>query len=134
MGNFKNIALWRTSIKDGTFLSANKHCAKLLGYRTIGDLLKRANANDFYANPDDRSRLLGDVVDQAVYEVELPLVRKDGKKIWVFAAVRAALDEGYLEGSFIDVTANKLEEQCINDLHELKNAVRSRLSEYAPKA
>lgn len=128
------IALWRTSIADGTFLNANRHCAKLLGYRTIDELVKKAHATDFYVNPADRDKLLEEAAEQGVCELELPLIRKDGKQIWVFAVVRASVEEGYIEGSFVDITTTKLQERCIDDLSQIKNAVRSRLSEYAPKA
>jgi two-component system cell cycle sensor histidine kinase/response regulator CckA len=104
---------------DGAFLAANPAMARILGYASLGDLLRARTgiAAQSYVHPEKREefqRLMRQ--HEAVSGFEFELYRKDGSRSWVSESVRRVCDATghvlYYEGTLADITERKqLEEQ-----------------------
>lgn len=109
------LGLYR-STPDGTVLQANRFLAELLGYPSPEALLAR-NAQDVYADPQDRERWR-QLMDTAgrVDNLETRMRRADGQPVWVLESARTVSGPHgrplYYEGGVVDYTARKaLQEQ-----------------------
>ncbi|MBU0516104.1 MAG: PAS domain S-box protein, partial [Proteobacteria bacterium] len=114
-GLFKNapIGLFQTAL-DGRPLRANPFLVRMLGFRSPDEALEWTSdlAKDFYANPEDRARLVKMLSqDERVLDFEVDLRRRDGT---VFAATISAQairrDDGavsFLEGFVQNVSMRK---------------------------
>lgn len=121
----RNLAgVFRTA-SDGTILNCNDACARIFGYSTREELLKR-NAADFYEDPSVRTALLADlVVTGFLTGRELCLTRADGQRVWVLENV-SLLQTGkdlppVIEGTMVDITDlknahEKIEHQAFHDV------------------
>ena len=76
---------------------------------------------DLYKNPVDRKRVVAEIVSGAgkPVQVEMEMVRKDGRPVWILAHTFLRYDEGgqprWLEGTARDITTRKeMEEQLAN--------------------
>ncbi|RYD73689.1 MAG: PAS domain S-box protein, partial [Verrucomicrobiaceae bacterium] len=103
---------------DGRFLTANRALARMYGYRSPEHLMGSMFdiGTQLYVEPEQRSALLktlrgGDVVSN----LEIEIVRADGRTIWVRENVRAVRDQRgellYLEGTVEDVSDRWWNEQ-----------------------
>jgi two-component system cell cycle sensor histidine kinase/response regulator CckA len=106
------------SALNGAILQANDACVRLFGY-SDADALKRVKAEDFYANPDDRTRLQRLREDPAAgtSSVEADLKRADGTIVTVQLYSRLVGDGGpgsHFLNAIIDITQRKkLEQQFV---------------------
>lgn len=101
------IGVYRT-LKDGTFLRANKALAAILGCSSVEELLT-SSARDFYYTPEERdyqwqqSRKTGSTTLN-----ETRFRTRDGRTIWVRDVGRATLDADgavlFVDGSIEDIT------------------------------
>ena len=113
--NLLPIGLYRTSLKDGTFLKANPYCAKLLGFKTVEELIGKEKSTTFYVSPSDRRKFINELNQKDIVEnFELELIRHDNTSIWVAVTGRIS-DKGYIEGSLMDITDRKILEEELND-------------------
>jgi len=105
--------LFRTDL-DGRILAANPALARIAGYGSVAELLRRApHVRDICPDPARRAELLREVEARGRVEgFEVQLHRADGTSAWVSLAVHTVRDEhGRVvarEGSVVDVTAAKL--------------------------
>jgi PAS domain S-box-containing protein len=125
------IGLYRTSL-DGKFLKANPECAALLGYDSI-DELKASNSKDFYFKDEDREKFLSALKEKVIKNYELPLKNRLGKKIWVAITARLCEDEGYLEGSIMDISDRKRLEEEIDKYRQRETACLADLAQEAKR-
>jgi diguanylate cyclase (GGDEF)-like protein/PAS domain S-box-containing protein len=105
------------STEDGRLLTANPALARMLGYDSPEELLRRNLRDDIYVNPSDRDQVLeqfyitGDARDH-----ELQWRKKDGSATWVQVSAHA-LDlhaAGHLfEGFVFDITERKRAEEMM---------------------
>jgi len=103
------VGFFRTDL-DGTIVFANAELARQLGFDSVQDLLaRRANARDFYVDPEDQ-RLIRKVNDAGgVVEKRLVKMRKAGGEVlWVRESTSPLTDSagrllGYI-GTLIDVS------------------------------
>lgn len=97
------------STPEGKFLFANQALAKILGCKSVDELMGYS-AYDFYPSPENRSYLLEmqSKEIEGLIEVETTLIRKDGEKIVVRDFGKRIVDKDsnitYFDGIIIDIT------------------------------
>jgi PAS domain S-box-containing protein len=96
------------SLRDGTILTANQTLANMLGYDSVGELLKRNLERDVYFDPADRERLRRKFEhNDLAGESEVQWKRKDGAIIWVHIIAHAFKVDGttqYFDGFARNIT------------------------------
>jgi diguanylate cyclase (GGDEF)-like protein/PAS domain S-box-containing protein len=100
-----------TSSLDGQLISVNPAMCILFGYTDEAEMLREVdNADQFYANPQDRAIMLGEIhKSDKVIGKEIKGVRKDGSEFWfsISGQIKQEQDRQYLFGSISDVTDRK---------------------------
>ncbi|NOT52254.1 MAG: PAS domain S-box protein [Chitinophagaceae bacterium] len=106
---------------EGIFIMANPAMARILGYRSAGELISSVNniGAQLYVNVGDRQRM-AELLAQYdnVENFEVPLRTRTGETIWVSESARAVRNEKggiiYFEGNLKDITERKkVEEKLI---------------------
>ncbi|MGQ9673447.1 MAG: PAS domain S-box protein, partial [Candidatus Aminicenantales bacterium] len=110
------IGLYRTSPK-GKILDLNPALVKILGCLDKDSCLGR-NAKDFYVDPAAREKALAILHQKRVLtDFEFELRRADGKILWVRDNAHAVVGPKgkllYYEGSLLDITPQKEEEESL---------------------
>ena len=107
------IGLFRTT-PDGTITEANPALVAMLGVSSLEELLTH-RASEFYADPAERVRIIGALVDdQECGDVEIEMVSATGSTFWAELRFRAnhARDGGVeVYGSMTDVTERRHRDQ-----------------------
>jgi len=127
---------------DGKFISANPSLARMLGYDSPADLMRRVSmiADQVYFDSREREVLLDALrCDGAVTGFKARFIRRDNQTIWVLINARAVKrDDGgvlYIEGATVDITARERAERRLEILNRhLKRAVQDRTKRLAEKA
>ena len=100
-----------TSSLDGQLISVNPAMCSLFGYIDEAEMLREIhNAAQFYAIPQDRAIMLGEIHKSGkVIGKEIKGVRKDGSEFWfaISGQIKREHDKEYLFGSISDVTERK---------------------------
>ncbi len=100
-----------TSTLDGKLISVNPAMCKLFGYESEEEMLsEEASTKAFYASPEDRHIVLGEISQQGhVTRKEIRGKRVDGTEFWfsLSCQVRENAEGNYLYGSIIDITEKK---------------------------
>jgi PAS domain S-box-containing protein len=109
------VGLYRSTPR-GTILDLNPAMVQMLGFKSKDSCLGK-NAAKFYLNPKDRQRANAVLSREKVLRnFEFQLKRADEKVIWVQDNVHAVFDpQGrvlYFEGSLLDITRQKQEEEA----------------------
>lgn len=109
---------------SGRFLSANPALARLLGYSSPEELIASIKdiAQQVYIDPNRRDEFIAAIeVDNAVFEFESLVYRKDGSTIWVSENTRAACDSTgvllYYEGTLSNITPRILAREALRYMH-----------------
>jgi PAS domain S-box-containing protein len=103
------IPLYRTRICDGKLLECNLALVALLGYDSREECLREHCAAEHYVNPDQRRELLEKLKqEKSVSNFEIEFTRRNGSHAWVAITATINLEEGYIEGAQIDITASKV--------------------------
>ncbi|MCS7075758.1 MAG: PAS domain S-box protein [Bacteroidia bacterium] len=129
------IGVFRSKL-DGTILDANITFANLLGY-TVEELLK-INAKDLYYYQGDRNTYIENLKKYGKIEnYEVILKHKAGHILYIVENVILSCEgeECVLEGTVMDVTERKLNEQKIQQLLQESLKTQQRLNyivEYSP--
>lgn len=129
------IGVFRSKL-DGTIVDANSAFASLLGY-TVEEVLK-INARDLYYHKEDRSAYTETLQKQGKVEnYEVVLKTKQGEIRYIIENVILSYQDGeyYIEGTVMDVTERKQNEQKIQNLLEETLKTQQRLTylvEYSP--
>ena len=101
------VAFMRTDMKTGKFLMANNYCATLLGYESVEDLMKKERKATLYSK-EGRQRLIQRIKKEGSVEGhEIQLSLKSGKTVWVSAWLHINCGGSCIEGTLIDITAQK---------------------------
>ncbi|MGH2569206.1 MAG: PAS domain S-box protein, partial [Bacteroidota bacterium] len=112
---------------DGEFLEVNPAGVELLGYSSREELLRVDVTRDLYLNPQDRLRYK-DLLEQQgfVKDVELQLMRKDGKRIVVLETATVVRNEtgdiAAYRGIIKDISDRKRAEQLQQALYRIAQA------------
>ncbi len=100
-----------TSGLDGQLISVNPAMCSLFGYADETQMLREVdNADQFYANPNDRAIMLGEIHKGGkVIGKEIKGIRKDGSEFWfsISGQIKQEDEKQYLFGSISDVTERK---------------------------
>jgi PAS domain S-box-containing protein len=104
----------------GRFLSANPAMARLFGYSSPEELMTCIQdiAQQVYVDPNRRNEFIAAIeVDNAVFQFESLVYRKDGSVIWVSENTRAVRDSRgallYYEGTVSDITVRKVSQEAL---------------------
>ena len=106
------VGLYWSRISDGNFLECNETFAKLFGYDTREEFLANYNAIEHYTNPNARSELLEEILNnKEIKNYEIHVTRNDGTPIWLSISARVFEKEDRIEGAAIDITERKQAER-----------------------
>jgi diguanylate cyclase (GGDEF)-like protein/PAS domain S-box-containing protein len=109
---FRNSAegLYTSSI-NGRLISVNPAMCSLFGYANEAEMLEQINnASQFYADPNDRKVMLGEIHKNGkVIGKEIKGVRKDNSEFWfsISGQIKQENEERYLFGSIFDISERK---------------------------
>ncbi len=109
--DFASVGIYQATA-DGTLLTANAALARMLGYHSVGELLRMNLAHDVYFDPIERELLMEhhSPIGRGT-ELEAVWKRKDGTPVWVQLNAHAIHDEQgeilYLEGFVTDIHLRK---------------------------
>jgi len=105
------VALFRNKLSDGKVLEINERYAKMAGYSNIEDCMTEFNAADAWADPKGRKELLRVLQENGfVRDYETEIVRRDGTNIWISFSATIFPEQGFLEGSIVEITERKRSE------------------------
>jgi PAS domain S-box-containing protein len=109
---------------SGRFVSANPALAKVFGYGSPEELITSIKdiSQQIYVDPNRRDEFIAAIeADNAVFEFESLVYRKDGSSIWVSENSRAVRDSTgvllYYEGTLSNITPRKLAREALRYLH-----------------
>jgi PAS domain S-box-containing protein len=105
---------------SGRFISANPALARILGYSSPEELMASIKdiSRQVYVDPNRRDEFIAAIeMDNAVFEFESLVYRKDGSIIWVSENTRGVRDSTgtllYYEGTVSDITARKVAREAL---------------------
>ncbi|MFH2067329.1 MAG: PAS domain S-box protein [Pseudomonadota bacterium] len=111
--NNAQVALFRTSI-DGKLIEINKRYAEMAGYSNVEDCMADFNPRDAWADPQGRNELLKIIQKKGfVNDYETKIIRKDGIQIWILFSATVFPEQGFLEGSIVEITDRKQAEKAL---------------------
>lgn len=100
-----------TSSIDGKLMSVNPAMCTLFGYQDEQHMLANiSNANEFYANPEDRDLFLGEIHQHGkVIGKEIKGIKSDNSEFWfsISGQIKIENNERYVFGSIFDITKRK---------------------------
>ena len=117
--NNAQVALFRTGISDGQLLEINERYAKMAGYLTIEDCMAEFNSADAWADTSGRDKLVETLQENGfVLDYETKIIRKDKSLIWISFSATIFPEQGYIEGSIVDITERKKMEIALQESEE----------------
>jgi PAS domain S-box-containing protein len=114
--NNAQVALFRTRISDGKLLEINERYANMAGYPTVEACMAEFNSADAWVDAGGRDklvRLLEDTV--SILDYETKIIRRDKTAIWIIFSATIFPEQGYIEGSIVDITPRKQAEQALKE-------------------
>ncbi|MDD5459136.1 MAG: PAS domain-containing protein [Phycisphaerae bacterium] len=103
-----HIALYRTRINDGKLLACNEKFVRVMRYPSKEECLKHYTM-EVYNHPFRRMELLERLSNKRErFDFEIEGKRFDGSPICMKVSARIYPEQGYIEGTMIDVTAFKI--------------------------
>ncbi|MDP8966787.1 MAG: GAF domain-containing protein [Cyanobacteriota bacterium] len=106
--------------QSGRFLSANPALPRIFGYSSPEELMASIKdiSRQVYVDPNRRGEFIAAIqADNAVFEFDSLVYRKDGSIIWVSENARAVRDSTgallYYEGTISDITARKVSQEAL---------------------
>jgi len=107
------VSLFRTSV-DGRLLEISKRYAEKAGYSSVEQCMADFVPGQSWADPNAREKMLGILRENgSVSDYEAEIIRKDGKHIWILFSATFYPEEGYIEGSIVDITDRKQTELAL---------------------
>jgi diguanylate cyclase (GGDEF)-like protein/PAS domain S-box-containing protein len=114
------VGVYRTT-PGGRLLQANPVLARMLGYSSVGEILK-VDIRTRYANPGERSAHLRALQRRREESREFQLRRKDGSPVWVRDHPKAVRDPRgrilHFDGVLVDISSRKNAERALEASRE----------------
>jgi PAS domain S-box-containing protein len=122
------VGIFRSRSEDGIYVDANQRFAEMLGYRSPADLIDIKRTSEYYADFNDRTKILEVLrTNCEFHDFEIQLRRRDGSVFWALASARY-VDEQYNEGVMIDISDRKAAEAALKaamEAAEVANRAKS---------
>jgi PAS domain S-box-containing protein len=117
----ENVAGVILTTPEGRIVDCNEVCARIMGFDSRETMLAHSDAWDFYFNRAEREGLIDRLRTQGKSSAEEVCLRaRGGKPIWVIArrTVASYVDgvPDLLQGTFLDITAQKKSEARLRDI------------------
>jgi diguanylate cyclase (GGDEF)-like protein/PAS domain S-box-containing protein len=103
-----------TTTLQGQLITANQALLTMLGYQNLQQMQQDVSKNGmvrYYANPEDRLKMLAQLQLGDNKNFEIRGLRADGSGFWALMSARLAAGDGlqsaYVHGSIVDITAHK---------------------------
>ncbi|HEY9832840.1 MAG TPA: PAS domain S-box protein [Stenomitos sp.] len=121
------IGIFRTRISDGLVLEVNQRGVEMMGYNCASEVIGQKFSQEFYANPEDRQRMLDQVYQQgAVKDFEMQFRQQDGSIRWGLFGVRLDAEAGCFEGVITDISDRKrLEQELLHSQRFLDSIIEN---------
>ena len=116
-GLFENsqVGMYRSALDGSGILEANRRYLDFIGYSL--EELRSFSALTIWADPAQRDALIRRLeVNGIVADYEIEILTKSGQIKTVLASIRSFPQQGYLEGSMVDITERKRAEEEIRSL------------------
>jgi PAS domain S-box-containing protein len=125
--------VYRTAV-DGTILSCNDACARILGFASAAEAVG-VNALEFFPDAGTRELFLERLrSSQALRNVETQLTRRDGTRVWVLDSAtfieNPSGGPGETEGTLIDISDRKSMESELRDAKDGAESASRAKSEF----
>ena len=131
IAEFSPVPLVIAKVQDGQILYANPRAASILGY-SIEELLTR-RTTDFYADPEDRTLMLGHLaMHKQLQNYEMLFTQQDGSELWTSLVVTPLTFAGQqaLFTAVQDITEQKAAAKALKAYSEqLEDMVEARTHE-----
>lgn len=122
-----DVGVYRTTaVSPGRFIKANPAFARMFGFDTVEELMKRSVAESYF-EPEDRKEFLAEIArNGCARRRELRLKKKDGSPFWGSVTVTTKYDEDgkllWMDGLIEDITERKESREMLEQTNEiLKN-------------
>jgi PAS domain S-box-containing protein len=100
------VGIYRSALDGSGILEANRKYLDFIGYSL--DELRSFSALNIWANPSQRGELVHQLeVNAFLADYEIDILTKSGQIRTVLASMRSFPQQGYLEGSMVDITERK---------------------------
>jgi two-component system sensor histidine kinase/response regulator len=108
------VGMFRNRIEDGLILDANQRAAELFGFSSVEEVIGKKFSTEFYANIDDRWRMLAELHQFGeVNNFEVQVRHCDRATHWVMISMRLNLEENCVEGVITDISDRKQAEATL---------------------
>ena len=101
------VALFRTHV-DGRLIEINQRYAELAGYSTVEDCMAEFVPGRAWADPEARNEFVRILQEKGgATDYEARIIRRDGTQAWILFSATIFPEQGFIEGSIIDITGRK---------------------------
>ncbi len=118
------VGIFRSRLDGSAFITANRACAEMYGFESLEAFMQEVRPRDLYAAPDVRNAMLDAIRSNGrVDNMELDMVRRDGKVVPMMMNATLHAKEGYIQGAGMDVSAYKEAERQLRANHTFMQSI-----------
>ncbi|GAB6096453.1 hypothetical protein JCM14469_27060 [Desulfatiferula olefinivorans] len=117
-------ALFRTGIADGRLIAINERYARMAGYPDVPSCMANFNAAESWVDSQKRAEMVKTLFDQGqIRDYETEIIRADGSRIWILFSATVYRDQGFIEGSIVEITQRKRIEEALRESEKKYHAL-----------